>query len=82
MRAKREPQRLVLEMHQLRQRHNIEQRELTKKAGLSENSLREWVNNGVIPTIESLDMALKAMGYKLTIVEDNEAENEEEDHHE
>lgn len=82
MRAKREPQRLVLEMHQLRQRLNIEQRELTKKAGLSENSLREWVKNGVIPTIESLDMALKAMGYKLTIVEDNEAENEEEDHHE
>ena len=82
MRAKREPQRLVLEMQQLRHSLNIEQRELTKKAGLSENSLREWVKNGVIPTIESFDMALKAMGYKLKIVEDNEAENEEEDHHE
>lgn len=78
MKRKREPQRLVLEMQQLIYRHDITRKELAQRAGLGDNTIGEWINNGVKPTIESFDMALKVLGCKLKIVEDNE----EEDHHE
>lgn len=74
MRKKREPQRLVVEMQRLMHHHEITRKEVTEKAGLGRNSIGQWVNNGVKPTIESFDMALNAMGYKLEIVGNNETE--------
>jgi len=68
---------IVAQLISRRKELGITQRELSDKTGLHQSAIARFEREGVIPRLDTLDKIAKALGLRITLVEDENAATNE-----